>query len=527
MRQIKALAVTELCNLYGINVLRHTKDTIERRKKLVVYGIIVVLLMFVVVYAGAQSYALVSLGAGSAVPSYLIAMSGILSLMLAVFKAGSVLFRKNSFDIISSLPLSDGAVVFSRFLRLYIESFIVSSLIMLPGFVVYAVMCAPSVMFNISALFGVVTAPLIPVAIATAVGALITGVSSRMKHKSIVEAVLSVLLVLGVFALSSSASGMEGEMTEEAIMQLVGSISDMLGKVYPPAEMFGNAAVEGDIVSLLLFVGVSVAAFAVVALIVSLNFRGICQRLHGTSAKHSYKMQEQQQTSLTKALVQREAKRYFSSGVYVTNTIIGPIFAVAMSVALIFVDVNTLLPELPVAININAALPFVFAAVLCMMNPSALSVSMEGKQWWIAMSLPLSTKDIINGKLLFSLCLLAPFYVVSEVVVMSTQSFDLAERIWFVLVPAVSAVFSCMFGVFMNLKLPKMQWETEVEVVKQSASSMIGGLVGALVLIVFAFAAAVIPQKFILMFNACACVILGVVALVLYRGCIKKDLRTV
>ena len=526
MKQIKALAGAELCNLYGFNVLRYTKDPIERRKKLVVYGIVGSLLLFVMAYAGAMSFVLVSMGVGSAVPSYLIAMSGILSLMLAVFKAGGTLFRKKSFDIISSLPLSDGAVVFSRFLRLYTESLIISSLIMLPGFVVYAVMCTTDAMFYISALLGIIAAPLVPVAIATAVGALITGIASRMKHKSIVEAVLSMALVIGVLALTSTTSGMEGEMTEEAMMQVIGNISDVLGKVYPPAAMFGNAAVKSDIISLLMFVGISIAAFALVALIVSLNFRAICQRLHGTSAKHSYKMQAQQQTTLMKALVQREAKRYFSSSAYVTNTIIGPILAVAMCVALIFVDVNTLLPELPVDININAALPFVFAAVLCMMNPSACSVSLEGKQWWIVMSLPLSAKDIINGKLLFSLSLFAPFYLVSEIVVMATHSFDIMERIWFMLVPALSVVFSCVFGVFMNLKLPKLQWETEVEVVKQSAASMVGGLGGLLVLIIFAFASVVIPQGFSLIFNACACVLLCVAVFFMYRSCTRKDLRT-
>jgi ABC-2 type transport system permease protein len=142
------------------------------------------------------------------------------------------------------------------------------------------------------------------------------------------------------------------------------------------------------------------------------------------------------------------------------------------------------------------------------------------------MSLALSAKDIINGKLLFGLCLIAPFYVVSEIVMMATQSFDIMERIWFMLVPALSVVFSCVFGVFMNLKLPKLQWETEVEVVKQSAASMVGGLGGLLVLIIFAFASVVIPQGFSLIFNACACVSLCVAVFFMYRSCTRKDLRT-
>ena len=527
MKQIKALAVTELCNLYGFNVLRHTKDPVERRKKLVIYGIIGLLLLFVMSYAAGLSFLLVSYGAGDAVPAYLITMAGILSLMLAVFKASGVLFRKNSFDIISSLPLSDGAVVFSRFLRLYTESLIISSLIMIPGSVIYALMAAPKIMFYISALFGIIAAPLIPVAISAAIGALVTGIASRMKHRSVVEAVLSILIVLGVLSLSSSASDVEGELTEEMIMQLVGNISDVLGKVYPPAIMFGNAAVNSDIISLLLFVGISVAAFGVPVLTVTLNFRGICLRLHGTSAKHSYKMRAQQKKSMLKALVQREAKRYFSSGTYVTNTIIGPILAVSMCVALAFVGVEDLLPEMPVEINIYAALPFAFAAVLCMMNPSSASVSMEGRQWWIAMSLPLSAKDIINGKLLFSLCLISPFYVLSEVIVMATQSLDIMERIWFLLIPAFSIVFSCVFGIFINLKMPKFQWESEVDVIKQSGATMIGSLVSLLGMMIPAFAAAVIPKSFLLVFNICVCVALVAVTLIMYRSCISRDLRTI
>ncbi len=527
MKQIKALAVTELCNLYGFNVLRHTKDPAERRKKLVIYGIIGLLLLFVMSYAAGLSFLLMSFGAGDAVPVYLLTMASIISLMLAVFKASGVLFRKNSFDIISSLPLSDGAVVFSRFLRLYTESLIISTLIMIPGFIIYALVAAPNVMFYISALFGIIAAPLIPVSISTAIGALVTGIASRMKHRSVIEAVLSIMIVLGVLSLSSSTSGVEGELTEEMIMQLVGSISDVLGKVYPPAIMFGKAAVNSDIISLLLFVGISVVAFGALVLIVTLNFRGICQRLHGTSAKHSYKMQVQQKKSMLRALVQREVKRYFSSSSYVTNTIIGPILAVSMCVALAFVGVEDLLPEMPVEINIYAALPFAFAAVLCMMNPSSASVSMEGKQWWIVMSLPLSAKDIINGKLLFSLCLLSPFYVVSEIIVMATQSLDIMECIWFVLVPALSVVFSCVFGIFINLKMPKFQWESEVDVIKQSGATMISSLVSLLGMTIPAFIAAVIPNGFLLPFNICTCAVLVVATLLMYRSCVRTDLRAI
>ena len=106
-----------------------------------------------------------------------------------------------------------------------------------------------------------------------------------------------------------------------------------------------------------------------------------------------------------------------------------------------------------------------------MMTISASSVSMEGKNLWILKSLPVDHKDMMNAKLLFNLIVVAPFYAVSEIVLLFTVRTTLPGRLWLILAPAAMIVFSVTFGLFMNLKFPRFDWENAMEVVKQSAAA--------------------------------------------------------
>lgn len=525
MEQMKTLTKIELCNLYGWNVFRHTKDSTEKKKKVALSCMMGIIAVFVMFYVGAMSYALITLGAADVVPAYLIAMASIFILVFSIFKASGILFRNKGYDMISSLPVSDWAVVMSRFIRLYVENLVVAMLVILPGLLMYVVYMRSGIGSYIIGFISIFVTPLLPVALATGIGACITGISSRMKHKSLVEAGFSILLVIVALVWTSSFSGNAGEFTPEMMQELVDKVSVVLGKLYPLAILLGNGIVQENYLKLLLFTAVSAAAFAVVASIVSMNFHGICRNLYSTTAKHDYKLEKLQENSLLKALVLREAKRYFASSVYVTNTIIGPILGTVFCVAIVFVDMDSLLSGFPVSIYENGVLPFMVAGLFCTMNAAAVSVSMEGKEWWIVKSLPLTAKNILDSKIIFNICLLAPFYIVSEIILMVTQNVSMMERIWLISIPALVIVFSCVFGITVNLKFPKFDWESEVSVVKQSASSAIGGMGGLFVSLLSIIAVILVPVNYANIINLAICASLIVITYYMYHSNNRVDLK--
>lgn len=324
---------------------------------------------------------------------------------------------------------------------------------------------------------------------------LITGISSRMKHKAWVEAGLVILLVGGFMLVPSFLVG-EEEIPPEILKSYGDVVLVILGKVYPPAVLLGDAIVEGSIGKLLLALAGTLAFFGVVIGIVAVSFHRICAFLFSTTAKHDYQKERLHKTSLIKALVIRESRRYFASGVYVTNTIMGPVMAVILSISFFFLDMGEMMGDVSAGMNMRAAIPFMLGATFAIMPITAVSISMEGKEAWILKSLPLGRKEILDGKILFQLCLMAPFYVAAVIISSMALRLDVLEVFGMVAIPVILILFSSVFGIAINLWLPKMQWDSEVAVVKQSASAMIGGLVPAFISGICALAVMAIPQAY-------------------------------
>lgn len=521
---IKALCALELKNLLGWNVFRHTKDPKQRRKWLLMAPVWAMLTVIMMLYSGGLSWGLTFLGLGRTVPAYLTAIASLALFFFGVFQAGGTLFRQEGYEILCSLPVSPAAVVLSRFLRMYLENLALAAVVMLPGLAVYTLVLRPGWAACLLGFAGILIVPLIPMAAATFLGAVITAVSSRMKHKSLVSAVLSVAVVLVILAFTSQSYRLE-EVSEEMLRELSGTVLSVLGRLYPFAVWLGSAVGEGNVIKWLGCAGLSLAAAAAAAGIVSAGFRKICGHLFGTSAKHNYRLTQLQKGSLLTSLCRRELRRYFSSGIYVTNTILGPVLGTVLSAALLLGGKDFLETALP--IDLPELVPFLLAGIFCLMTASSVSISMEGKSWWIVKSLPLSTKSILDGKILANLVLILPFYLVSEVLLLFALTPNVGQLLFLVFFPAAMILFSVVFGIAVNLRLPLMSWESEASVVKQSASAMLGGMGGFLLSLLFAGVVVAVPRELALPIRAALPALLLLAAAALYGSCIRTDLRKI
>lgn len=523
--QIKTLASLELRNIFGLNVLRHTKDPKAKRKAYLMAGVYVFLILVVFLYMGGLSYGLILLGAGDAAPAYLTAIASLVIFFFGTFTAGASLFNKNGYDILCSLPVSRTAIVASRFLRMYAENLALALAVMVPGIGTYGLLLRPGAGFWITAVVGTFAVPLLPAAAASLVGVVVTAVSSRMKHKSLVEAGLTILLVLGIFGFMQELTGMEGNVTAEMLTELAATVLGILEKLYPPGVWLGTAIVTGDIAGCLVCAGVSLVGAAAVAAFISLRFHAICRRLFSTTAGHDYRMERLEQSSLLGALCRREFQRYFSSGVYVSNTIMGPVLGTVLSAALCVTGVDRIEQMITLPIGIPGLVPFLMAGIFCLMTPSSVSVSMEGKNWWILNTLPLSAKTILDAKLLMNLLLMLPFYLVSEVLLILALKPGAAELIWLLLIPGVVILFSCVFGITVNLRFPVLEWESETVVVKQSAASLLGGMGGFVVAILCAALTLLVPLEYAGLVKLAVCAVLLGLTVILYRQNARADLK--
>lgn len=155
------------------------------------------------------------------------------------------------------------------------------------------------------------------------------------------------------------------------------------------------------------------------------------------------------------------------------------------------------------------------------MTTTATSISLEGKNWWIVKTLPLSAKAVMDAKILMNLLLMLPFYLVSEVLLILALRPGILDILWLFLIPAVIILFSCVYGLAVNLHFPVMDWENEASIVKQSLSATLGGMGGFVLSILCIVAIVFLPGAYVGLFKVGICIFLLGATAVLYREICK------
>ncbi len=517
MHKTFCLLSLELRSLYGINKFLHIQDPKEKNRCRLLLGVWVLLAAMVLFYVGALVYGLCSLGLADTVPAYLTALSSLLILVFGFFTAGNRIFGQHGYAILASMPISARSLVCSRFLSLYIQDLALALAVMLPGMVVYGFCRMPQPGFYLTALLSTLLIPAIPLVISVLLGTLVLAISTRMKHKSLVQSLLMVLFVLLVLLGSFRFGNAAGNFTPEALAQLAQTAAKLLGQIYPPAIWLGSALTQANMEGFFLFALVSLATMALAIYGTAHGFHAISRRLQTITARHSYQIGTLESRGLLKALYIREAKRYFSSSIYVTNTIIGPIMGAVMAVALCIGGIDSLVNALPLPLDIRRLLPYAFSAVFCMMTTSCTSISMEGKHFWVIKSMPIPGKTLLDRKLLLNLSLMLPFYLLSLIAMAIALKPDLPQLLWLILIPGSLMLFSTVFGITVNLKFHSFDWEKEETVVKQSLPAALGGFSGFFLSALLGIAACITPERFSNAVNTLLCLLTLALTALLYR----------
>ena len=313
--------------------------------------------------------------------------------------------------------------------------------------------------------------PLIPVIIASILAVFISYFATKFKHKNLVTilgaTIVTLLILIGSFNINSII---------ESLMINSASIMEGIGKIYIPVTFFTNALRDTNLIELVKLIAISIVPFIIFIIVFSRLFGKIYARLGENYKKANYKIQSLKSSSIAKALLQKEIRRYFSTPIYVLNTGIGMIIILVASIATLFVDGQTLamymeMPYVDELMPLNVLLIIAFGIGISCTTTS--SISLEGKNLWIMKSLPIREKDIFRGKILLNLIITIPLGILANLIFSIGLKFSFAALVWNLAFTIVFSLLTAIVGLLINLYLPKLDWVSPTVVVKQSAAVMI------------------------------------------------------
>ena len=452
---------------------------------------------------------------------YFTIMGGIaifLGVFGSVFNTFSSLYQAKDNDFLLSLPIPSRYILATRLIGVYVMGALYSGAVFIPAMLVYYIFGSPSVAGVIGSVIIAVLISLFVLTLSCALGWVVAKINSKLKNKSFITVIVSVLFFAAYYFCVSQAQSII-----ESIVADPDSVANGLKLYDYPLYAFGKAG-DGDLLSLLIISAVIIGLFALTYFVMSHSFVKIVTATTGVK-RVAYKSDSVKARSYKTALFMRELKRFTSSATYMLNCGFSIIMLIIVSVAILLLpsDLFTAMAEAGLDVFAATGVFLVTSVLSAMTYITAPSVSLEGKSLWLIRSLPVDPKDALNAKIKLHFVLVAPCALLCSVcssIALKTPVFSAVAAI----AASVAFVFlSACFGLFLNLKMPDLGWTTEAAPIKQSFCSflaMFGSMIFAIIMAGIAAACALVMPDFIGMIISL--VIIAGVSVALYMYIIKR-----
>lgn len=463
----------QLMGLFGINKAKNSADPTVKRKTAGGLAALVIVGAVMIFYIVLIAVSFCKQGIGRHLPALTIALTSLITLLFSLLQGCSALFAMKDYDLVMSLPVTKREILISRLLCSYIANLAFALGVAIPCLVVLFVMDGFSVSVLAVTIIGTIFAPLLPMAVAITISALLTALTAGFKYKNLLQSLLGIIAFAGIMVASFSISfstNADQSIDMNAMFRL------LVVNIYPPALLI-ELTLDGAIWAMFLFIGASALVAAVFILILSLCYHKIHDALTAKSARVAFHTKEIRSSSAFSALAKREFKRLFTCPAYLLNGLSGTLLLLIAGVALLFVNVQAALAQMQLPVANTGKLVYAGFGILIFCAgtgcPSASALSLEGNTRGQLFVLPVSARKILLAKAL-------PTFLINTVAGwITTFIFCIKMQAslpgWITLTVSVPlfCAFIAIFGIFLNLKFPKYDWTTETQAVKQSIPVMI------------------------------------------------------
>lgn len=388
----------------------------------------------------------------------------------SVFTTQTQLYDAKDNELLLSMPIPPRYILASRMIMLLGLNYIYELLVVLPAVVVYCVFGKVTVLSAIVFIIGFLILPFLVMTLSCIIGWLVALITSRMRNKTIFTLVLSLGFLAAYFYIYSQMSNYM-----QSILENMGDIAEAVKKAFFPLYHLGVSIQDGNGISLLWFLACAILPFALIYLLLSKSFIHMATTKRG-AARVVYKEKQLKVSSPKGALLRKELKHFTNSAMYMMNAALGVVFLVVGAVLLLIRQETLLATVKELKMPAEYVVPFLIALIsgITVMNfITAPSISLEGKNLWIAQSIPVKTLDVLMAKVDMHLVVCIPPVIFASIVSIFVVKADLLEAIMLLLLPILYTIFAALFGLVLNLKFPKFDWINETVAVKQSLSGFL------------------------------------------------------
>ncbi len=432
------------------------------------YGFLLLLVAYIMVISGIYANNMLDSFIALNIPNLfllvLFLLLCVVTLFFTIMKSSSSLFISKDYEFLVSLPISIRKIIASKILFIYISNILITSMFVIPAFVVFIARANPSFSTIIYVLLVFPFISLIPIVISSIIGVIITYIASFFANPKLAISVIGLLALLGIMILPYTLF-----QSVTFNLQTITDVENMISMIYPPVQL-AYRGVTGNILMLLIFIILSVLAFVVFVFIVEKYYVSIRTKLTDGRKKSNKKVNVEIKNTIYKTLLIKEWKKILSIPVFTINVLLSPVLAIGASVLLIIYKDSDIVS---IFISMGPLLPVAIAYFSTISPTSTCSLSLEGESFSQIKTLPIPAKTFLLSIVYASIIVTALPPVILGIVAAVILDVALPVKIFILIFPACMSILSSILGLLLNVRFVNLHYQNPTAIIKQSAPVMI------------------------------------------------------
>lgn len=440
----------------------------------------------------------------------------------SVFNTYASLYKSKDNELLLSMPIPTKYIVLARISGVYLMGLLYSSVVMLPTLVIYFIYAKITILNIIGSFLLYIMITLVVLILSCILGYLVARLTSKLKNKSIMTVVFSLIFMALYYFVYFKAS----EILQNILTN--GETYAKNIKIYAyPLYAMGKMG-TGDIISLLAFSGIVIGILLLVIYILNRSFLKITTISDNTKKAKQIK-EVKKSNSMSVALLKRELKHFISSPTYILNTAIFSIFIVIGAIVCLF-RYEMIYESLATFYNPQTGPIWVIsmtASLGALNDITSPSISLEGKSLWIVRTLPIKTIDILKSKIFLHLIITIPPIIFVDIIACIMFRLSILYFLLMIIMAILITSICAIGGLLINLAFANFNWTNETVAIKQNGAVIIaqfGGILygGLSILLIFLFKSIDIMNLIYIIFPLFNAIICLVEYLVLKSWGVKK-----
>ena len=405
-----------------------------------------------------------------------------------IFSSINVFYFTKDNEYILPLPLKPYEIILARTNVLIITEYIVTVLIGFIPLLVYGVLTSVSMSYYLLMFVALVLVPILPILLVSIIVMIIMSFAKITKNKNKFQLIATILVLSIVIALSLSTTKLQDDITNEQLAHMLVEANGMVDllKGYFPTLDYVISSLTSDSIVVALIELLKVLVFTISGVIVyvfiaqKIYFKGLVGNLFSSSSKKKnikINTNKYNNSKLYKSYISKEFKCLIRNPVFFMQCLLPAILIPLLMIVMVILQMkNSITPQMSEQLNSFNGNTFIVACVILgviqffsmFIYIAITAISRDGKNAIFMKYIPVSLYKQYIYKCIPNIVMGSITSIISIVVANIILKLDMLMIVLVFIAAIIMNVAESIILIIIDLKRPKLEWDSEYAVVKQN-----------------------------------------------------------